>query len=138
MLFVLAGCGNPIPPRPINATLHPDFNIYVIRESIEDTPPAIRLKCKFIKLDTFATKDEWFSRWQNIWYLNEWEVLEVLAGTWDHKQLRFITTDSWPKPGSGIMLHKALYPYQVDSLFIFDLIPSKTGIPVIVKQQKVN
>lgn len=138
MLFVLGGCGDPIPRRPINATLHPDFDIYVIGESIEDTYPSIRLKCKFIGIDTFVTKDKWFSHWRDYWYLNEWDVLEVLAGTWDPKQLRFITTDRWPKPESGIMVSKPLYPYQVDSLFIFDLVSSKTSIPVIVKQQKIN
>lgn len=131
IVSVLAGCGPPRPPQPVNARLPSHSTPLSTQPAVAEADTCILVQCKQIKEYAETIKADWITHW----YLTEWEVIKVIQGKWENPNLIFILTDKWPTPESGIMLGKMPLQYREDSVFQFWLDTSKK-VPVIVAQEE--
>jgi hypothetical protein len=131
IVSVLAGCGPPRPPQPVNARLPGHSPPLSTQPAATKADTCILAQCKQQKEYAETVKGDWIT----YWYLSEWEVIRVIQGKWESPNLLFILTDKWPTPESGIMLSKMPLPYWEDRAFQFWLDTSKK-VPVIVAQQE--
>ena len=130
---VLAGCGAPRSPKPVNARLEDDspYSLLSGRWPEGEADVVILARCKQLTEYAKTTKGDW----ETHWYFANWEVIKVVQERWDSPNLTFIFADRWPTPESGIKLKKAPLPYWEGQIFAFWL-DSSAKVPLIVRQQQ--
>jgi hypothetical protein len=133
VLSVLAGCGAPQPPKPVNARLKDDspYSLLLGRQPKGEADVGLLARCRKIQEYAKTVKGDW----QDHWYLAKWDVMEMMQGQWESPTLTFIFADRWPTPESGIKLKKAPLPYWEAQIFAFWL-DSSAKVPLIVRQQQ--
>jgi hypothetical protein len=130
---ILAGCGAPQPPKPVNARLKDDspYSLLRGRQPVGEADVGILARCSQLMEYAKTTK----GNWETHWYFANWEILKVTDGNWQYQNLRFIYNFRSPTPESGIVVSMLPFPKDLGYEGLvsqFSLDTSTDLLPLIV------
>lgn len=129
---ILAGCGVPQPPKPVNARLKDDspYSLLPSQQPNGEADVGILARCSQLMEYAKTTKGDW----ETHWYFANWEVLKVTNGNWQDANLRFIYKSTSPTPESGIVVSMLPFPMELrwEGLVSQFSLDTSADLPLIV------